>query len=64
LSTGLRIASPMGVRAGFESSFTINRLDYGVTWNRAIEGGGSILGDDVNVNLRIEGVRQAAAAAK
>jgi hypothetical protein len=58
------IKTPMGVRAGFESSFTINRLDYGVTWNRAIEGGGSILGDDVNVNLRIEGVRQAAAAAK
>ena len=58
------VKTPMGVRAGFESSFTINRLDYGVTWNRAIEGGGSILGDDVNVSLRIEGVRQAAAAAK
>jgi|SRR5579864_3879922 len=56
--------SPMGVRAGFESSFTINRLDYGVTWNRAIEGGGTILGDDVEVAIRIEAVKQAAAAAK
>jgi polyisoprenoid-binding protein YceI len=58
------VKSPMGVRAGFESSFTIDRLDYGVTWNRAIEGGGTILGDEVNVSIRIEAVRQGAAAAK
>lgn len=54
--------SPMGERAGFESSFTINRLDYGVAWNRAIEGGGSILGDEVKIDVKIEANRAAAAA--
>jgi polyisoprenoid-binding protein YceI len=58
------VKSPMGERAGFESSFTINRLDYGVTWNRALEGGGTILGDDVDVSIRIEAVKQGAAAPK
>lgn len=55
--------TPMGDRAGFESSFTINRLDYGVAWNRALEGGGAMLGDDVDVSIRIEAVRQGAAPA-
>ena len=54
----------MGERAGFESSFTINRLDYGVAWNRAVEGGGAMLGDDVEISLRIEAVKGPAAAAK
>ncbi len=54
----------MGERAGFESSFTINRLDYGVSWNRAVEGGGAMLGDDVEISLRIEAVKAPAAAAK
>jgi polyisoprenoid-binding protein YceI len=58
------LKTPMGERAGFESSFTINRLDYGVTWNRAIEGGGSILGDNVDIAVRIEAPRQAAPASK
>lgn len=57
------VKSPMGERGGFESSFTINRLDYGVAWNRAIEGAGAMLGDDVDVAIRIEAVRQPAAAA-
>jgi polyisoprenoid-binding protein YceI len=58
------VKSPMGERAGFESSFTVNRLDYGVKWNSVIEGGGTILGDDVDVSIRIEAVKQGAAAAK
>jgi polyisoprenoid-binding protein YceI len=58
------VKSPMGVRAGFESTFTINRLDYGVSWNRALEAGGTILGDEVNVTIAIEAVRQGTPAAK
>jgi polyisoprenoid-binding protein YceI len=57
------VKTPMGDRAGFESSFTINRLDYGVKWNRAIEGGGTILGDDVEVAIRVEAKLQQAGAA-
>jgi polyisoprenoid-binding protein YceI len=51
-----------GEKAGFQSSFTVNRLDYGVAWNRAIEGGGAMLGDEVTINVKIEANRQAAAA--
>lgn len=40
--------------AGFETSFTINRQDYGVKWNNAMEGGGMLLGDDVDVTINIE----------
>jgi polyisoprenoid-binding protein YceI len=44
-------------RIGFEASTRINRLDYGVSWNRAIEGGGIMLGDEVEINITIEAVR-------
>lgn len=47
-------------RIGFEASTTINRMDYGVTWNRAAEGGGAVLGDDVEITLNVEAVEQAA----
>jgi polyisoprenoid-binding protein YceI len=43
-----------GEKAGFESNFTIDRKDYGVQWNRALEGGGSILGDDVKIMISVE----------
>lgn len=45
-------------RIGFEANTTINRLDHKVTWNRAIEGGGLMLGDEVEINITIEAVRQ------
>ncbi len=58
------VKTPQGEVAGFKSSFTINRMDYGVSWNRAVEGGGSMLSDEVTININIEAHRQAAAAAK
>ncbi|HUD73346.1 MAG TPA: YceI family protein [Dongiaceae bacterium] len=48
-----------GYRAGFEAHTKVNRMDYGVAWNRVVEGGGSVLGDDVDINLSIEAIRQA-----
>jgi polyisoprenoid-binding protein YceI len=48
----------MGQRAGFHSAFTIKRTDYGVT------GGAPIVGDDVNITIRVEAVREPAAAPK
>jgi polyisoprenoid-binding protein YceI len=44
-------------RIGFEAATTINRLDYGVKWNRALEGGGVLLGDDLEISIGIEAVR-------
>jgi polyisoprenoid-binding protein YceI len=54
--TGLMKAA-QGDRVGFEASTTINRVDYGVKWNRAAEGGGAMLGDEVKVEIAIEAVR-------
>ena len=54
--TGL-MKSAQGDRVGFEASTTINRLDYGVKYNRAVEGGGVMLGDEVKVEITIEAVR-------
>ena len=47
-----------GVRAGFSASGELNRKDFGITWNGAIEGGGVVVSDKVNINLEIEGVLQ------
>ncbi|HEU5175533.1 MAG TPA: YceI family protein [Gemmatimonadaceae bacterium] len=38
-------------RIGFAATTTINRLDYGVAWNRALEGGGVTLGDEVEIGI-------------
>jgi polyisoprenoid-binding protein YceI len=43
-------------KAGFETIATINRKDYGIVWNRDMDGGGFVLGDDVLVSINIEAV--------
>jgi polyisoprenoid-binding protein YceI len=48
-----------GFRAGFEARTKINRQDYGVSWNKVVEGGGSVLSDDVEIVLNVEGIKQA-----
>lgn len=45
-------------RVGFEATTRIDRTAYGVTWNRALEGGGVMLGDDVEIELAVEAVRR------
>jgi len=50
-------------RIGFTVSTTVNRLDYGLTWNRAAEGGGLVLGDEVTIDVTIAAVRRPPAAA-
>jgi polyisoprenoid-binding protein YceI len=46
-----------GDRIGFEAKTAINRLDYGVAWNRAAEAGGVVLGDEVEITIQVEAVR-------
>lgn len=46
-----------GTRVGFEASTTVNRKDYGVNWNAALEAGGFLVGDDVKIELDIQAVR-------
>jgi polyisoprenoid-binding protein YceI len=45
-------------KAGASASTKINRLDYGVNWNAALEAGGLTLGNDVTINLEIQVVLQ------
>jgi polyisoprenoid-binding protein YceI len=53
------VKGPRGEKAGFETSFKIDRKEYGVAWNRLLDAGGAILGDDVKINVSIEADRQA-----
>jgi polyisoprenoid-binding protein YceI len=46
------------VRAGFTASTQINRHDYGLSWNKALETGGFVVGDEVTIRLEVQGVRQ------
>ena len=43
-------------RTGFETEVTINRKDYGLNWNAALETGGFLVGDDVRISLSIQAV--------
>ena len=47
-----------GTRAGYELSTSINRKDFGVSWNRALDAGGVVLGDDVEVSISLAAVKQ------
>jgi polyisoprenoid-binding protein YceI len=53
--------SPGGKRGGFLASTTINRLDFGVKWNKTFDGGGALLGDEVKIEFPIEAVARPAA---
>ncbi len=44
-------------RAGFELETTLNRKDYNINWNKAVDNGGVLLGDDVKVTINIEAVK-------
>lgn len=45
-------------KAGLSASTKINRKDFGVSWNAALEGGGLTLGDDVTINFELQLVLQ------
>jgi len=47
-----------GARIGFETETTINRKDFGLMWNAALETGGFLVGDDVKLSLNIQAVAQ------
>jgi polyisoprenoid-binding protein YceI len=47
---------------GFSGTATINRKDFGLTWNMALETGGVLVGDDVKVSIEAEVVKKEAAA--
>jgi len=51
---------PFGnLRVGFEGAVTINRKDYGITWNAALETGGVLVSDKVTLEFEISAVKNA-----
>ena len=45
-------------RAGFEASTVIDRRDFGLKWNKALETGGVVVGNEVKIQLEIEAIRK------
>ena len=53
--------SPYGFQvAGFSATTKINRKDFGLNWNAALETGGVLVGDEVKISLDVEAVQQPA----
>lgn len=49
-------------RAGFSAKTSINRKDYGLTWNQALETGGLLVGEKVEIEIDVEALKEKAAA--
>ncbi|TQS43659.1 YceI family protein [Cryptosporangium phraense] len=51
---------PFGnVRIGFEGSVTINRQDFGITWNAALETGGVLVSDKITLEFEVSAIKNA-----
>ncbi len=52
-------ADPWGnARVGFEGEITINRKDFGLNWNAALEAGGFLVGDEVKISVSLQAIGQ------
>ena len=52
-----------GTRAGIRATTTIDRRDWNLTWNQALETGGILVGNDLRIELEIQAVKAVAVAA-
>ena len=43
-----------GTVAGFEIETTLDRKEYGIVWNKALDAGGMILGDEIDITINLE----------
>ena len=48
-----------GERIGFSATTTINRQDFGLLWNQALETGGVLVGNDVKISVDLELIKSA-----
>ena len=56
-NTGFIDAGMMGgKRAGFSATAMINRKDFGLNWNRKLDQGGLLVGNEVTIELKIQAV--------
>src|SRR5690606_21574143 len=51
---------PFGnLRVGFEGDLTVNRKDFGLTWNAALETGGVLVSDKIKLELDVSAIQDA-----
>ena len=54
------VKDPWGnVRAAVTATTKVNRQDFGVKWNATLDNGGVVVGDDVNITIDVEMIKQA-----
>jgi polyisoprenoid-binding protein YceI len=62
-ASGAAVKDLMGnLRAGAQATTRIDRKDFGIVWNKALDGGGIAVGDEVAITIDVEAVKQSAAA--
>ena len=53
------ITDPWGnTRYGFEGATKVNRQDWGLTWNKTMDAGGVVVGDEVRIEISVEGIQK------
>jgi len=58
LDMGGEVIDPWGnKRSGFVLTGKVNRKDYGLNWNEAIEAGGVVVGEEVKLIIEVEGIK-------
>jgi polyisoprenoid-binding protein YceI len=59
VTLGGTVKDPWGnERIAFSAKTTVNRKDFGMTYNQALDAGGLMLGEDVEIDLEIEGIKK------
>lgn len=54
------VTDPWGMsRIGFEGATTINRKDFGLTWQTALDGGGVLVSEKITLNFDVSAVKEA-----
>ena len=46
-------------RAAFEAAGSLNRKDFGISWNKVLDNGGLLVGEEVRLVIEIEAVEKA-----
>ena len=58
--TGAAVDPYGNQRIGFEGTTSVNRKDWGVTWNAALEAGGVLVSENVTLEFEVSAIRSSA----
>jgi len=57
-SSGAPVKAMGGLHAGASATTKIKRSDFGLTWNKALEAGGVVVGDEVAISIDVEAIKK------